>query len=101
MVGVGATPARRMAVYGALPATGKAHLVLQDADHMTFAGQTGAAVEIVPRLQATRDLQDHHHAMTAGITTDWWRATLSGDAQAARRLLAPSGLRPGDVWEQK
>jgi predicted dienelactone hydrolase len=97
----GATPERRMAVYGALPAGGKAHLVLQDADHMTFAGQTGRTVEIAPREQVTRDLQAAHHASVASITTDWWRVTLLDDVAARARLVAPPGLRPGDVWQQK
>ena len=101
VAGVGATPAQRMAVYAALPAGGKAHLVLQDADHMTFGGQTGRAAEIVPREQLTRDLQDAHHALVAAMTTDWWRATLAGDAPARERLLAPRGLRTGDLWQQK
>jgi predicted dienelactone hydrolase len=101
VAGVGATPAQRMAVYPALPAGGKAHLVLQDADHMTFAGQTGRAAEIVPHEQISRDLQDAHHALVAAISTDWWRATLLGDAAARRRLEAPQGLRSGDRWQQK
>ena len=101
VVGVGATPERRMAVYSALPPGDKAQLILQDADHMTFAGQTGRSVEIVPREQVTRDLQDAHHTLVAAISTDWWRATLLGDALARKRLLAPSGLRVGDVWQQK
>ena len=102
VVGTGATPQRRMAVFGALPDGGnKAHLVLQDADHMTFAGQTGRAVEIVPREQLTRDLQDMHHAAVAAITTDWWRATLLGDTRARNRLVSPQGLRAGDLWQQK
>ena len=101
VAGVGATPAQRMAVYAALPAGGKAHLVLQDADHMTFGGQTGRATEIVPRAQVSRDLQDAHHALVAAISTDWWRATLLGDTAARRRLEAPQGLRSGDRWQQK
>ncbi len=101
VIGSGATPERRMAVYGALPAGGKAQLVLQDADHMTFGGQTGRAVEIVAREAVTRDLQTAHHASVASITTDWWRATLLDDAAARARLMAPQGLRPGDVWQQK
>ena len=101
VVGVGATPERRRAVFDALPPGNKAQLVLTDADHMTFAGQTGRAVEIVLREQSTRDLQPAHHALVASITTDWWRATLRGDAIAHSRLTAPQGLRPGDFWQQK
>lgn len=101
VVGNGSTPDKRIAVFGALPAGSKAHLVLQDADHMTFGGQTGRAVEILPREQITRDLQAVHHALVAAVTTDWWRSTLLGDAEARARLARPQGLRPGDLWEQK
>ncbi|MFZ4480605.1 MAG: alpha/beta hydrolase family protein, partial [Rhodoferax sp.] len=101
VAGINATPERRAAVFDALPAGNKAQLVLEDADHMTFAGQTGRAVEIVPREQVTRDLQPTHHALVASITTDWWRATLMGDTIARSRLAAPQGLRQGDLWQQK
>lgn len=101
VAGTGATPDRRRLVYGALPPGDKAQLVLHDADHMSFAGQTGRAVEIVPRDQVTRDLQPAQHALLAAITTDWWRATLLGDAAARARLRAPQGLQAGDVWQQK
>ena len=100
VVGVGATPEKRRAFYGALPSGRKAHLVLQDADHMTFAGQTGRAAEIVPRTPGTRDLQAAHHALVARITTDWWLATLAQDAAAHERLQRPLDLLRGDVWEQ-
>ena len=105
VAGTGATPERRAAVFAALPPGAppgnKAHLVLQDADHMTFAGQTGRSAEIVPREAVTRDLQDAHHALVATITTDWWRATLHDDAAARSRLRAPASLRTGDLWQQK
>ena len=101
VVGNGATPDKRMAVFAALPKGDKGHLVLQDADHMTFGGQTGRAAEIVPRAQITRDLRPAQHALVASITSDWWRATLLGDNTARARLVAPQGLRAGDVWEQK
>lgn len=101
VVGNGATPERRMAVFTALPAGQKAQLLLQDADHMTFGGQTGRAAEIVPREPITRTLQARHHALVAAITTDWWRATLLGDAAATARLAHPQGLNAGDTWQQK
>ena len=100
VVGVGNTAERRRQVFGALPAGHKAHLVLNDADHMSFAGQTGRAAEIIPREQATRNLQAAHHALVARITTDWWLATLSADVAAQERLRQPAGLLPGDVWER-
>ncbi len=105
MIGNGGTPERRAAAYAALPVgeppLSKSHLVLQDADHMTFAGDTGRAAEIVPREGVTRDLQSAHHALVKAITTDWWRATLLDDEVARSRLRTPANLRTGDVWQQK
>ena len=101
VVGVGATPERRIAVFGALPPGNKAHLVLRDADHMTFAGQAGRAAEIVPREPITRELQGTQHALVAAITTDWWRATLLDDAAAWQRLEKPAGLAGSDLWQRK
>ena len=101
VAGVGASPQRRMAVFGFLPSGSKAQLVLQNADHMTFGGQGGRAVEIIDRVQVTRELQARHHALVAAISTDWWRATLQDDAAARDRLAAPPGLAEGDRWEQK
>jgi predicted dienelactone hydrolase len=101
VVGVGATPEKRKAVFAALPPGDKAHLVLMDADHMTFAGQVGSAAEIVPRESITRELQAEHHARVSAITTDWWRATLQADSQARLRLQAPKYLGVGDLWQIK
>ena len=101
VAGVGATPEKRKAVFAALPSGDKAHLVLMDADHMTFAGQVGSAAEIVPRESITRELQAEHHARVSAITTDWWRATLQADSQARSRLEAPKPLGVGDLWQIK
>lgn len=100
VLGNGATPQRRLAAYAALPAGHKALLLLRDADHMSFAGQTCPGVEILPREAVTRDLQPGHHALVAAISTDWWRSTLLGDAMATERLLHPGGLGEGDVWQR-
>lgn len=98
VLGNGATPERRRAVFDALPPGRKAQLVLADADHMTFAGQTGAAAEIVPRAEVTRRLQPAHHALVASLTTDWWRAWLMDDEAARQRLRQPAGLAAGGRW---
>jgi hypothetical protein len=66
---------------------------------MTFAGQTGAAAEIVPRAEVTRRLQPAHHALVASLTTDWWRAWLMDDEAARQRLRQPAGLGSGDRWQ--
>ncbi len=100
VAGVGATNERRTGVFTALPAGLKAHLVLEDADHMTFAGQTGRAADVFPRHASSRALQAQHHEVVAAVTTDWWRAHLMGDKAAADRLRRPSGLAVGDLWQQ-
>ncbi len=100
VLGTGAAPDRRRAVYAALPPGHKAQLVLKDADHMSFAGQTGRSVEILPRQSLSRDLQAAHHALLARLCTDWWRTNLQADDQARARLASPMGLVPGDDWRQ-
>lgn len=98
VLGTNASAARRIGMWDDLPARRKAQLVLKDADHMTFAGQTGRAVEILPRDDLTRRLQPQHHAQVAAISTDWWRAQLLGDTAAAGRLVNPTGLALDDRW---
>ena len=103
VVGNGATPDKRAAVFGALPVGHKAMLLLKDADHMTFGGNAGGlagrAAGILPRDAITTQLQSQHHALMARITTDWWRAHLMGDAQAKARLQLPVGLAAADSWQ--
>lgn len=99
VVGNGATPERRVGVFAALPPGRKAQLVLEDADHMTFAGHVGLRGEALARHAPARALQAQHHALVAAITADWWRAHLMGDAQALGRLTQPSGLAAGDRWQ--
>ena len=99
VLGTGATPDKRAGVFAALPAGSKAQLVLKDADHMTFGGQTGRAASILPRESVTERLQAQHHALVASITTDWWRAYLMGDAAAKARLVQPQGLAAQDTWQ--
>lgn len=99
VLGNGASPDRRAGVFAALPAGNKAQLVLKDADHMTFGGQTRRAAGILPRAAVTQSLQARHHALIAGITTDWWRAHLQGDVAARTRLLKPAGLDAQDIWQ--
>lgn len=99
VLGNGATPERRIGVFAALPPGRKAQLVLEDADHMTFSGNSGARAEILPRHEAAIALQARHQERVASITTDWWKAHLIGDAQARTRLIQPAGLAPGDRWQ--
>ncbi len=94
----GATPERRRAVFDALPAGHKALLVLQDADHMTFGGQSRRPLTDLRRSPATRKAQPAHHAAMAAVTTDWWRAHLLQDKTAWARLSHPAGLGQMDQW---
>ena len=109
VVGNGATPDKRAAVFGALPQGNKAMLLLKDADHMTFGGRSdnstpdrggqGRAAGILPREAVTSQLQPQHHALVARISTDLWRAHLMDDGQAKVRLQKPEGLRAQDTWK--
>ena len=99
VVGSGATPDKRAAVFGVLPPGNKAMLLLKDADHMTFGGVTGRAAGILPREAVTAQLQPQHHALVARISTDWWRVHLMGDGQAKARLQKPEGLAAQDTWQ--
>lgn len=101
------TPQDRRSVYEGLPAGQRALLVLQDADHATFAGtaaRTGLARQRdaagAARPEAALQALARHQALVASISTDWWRYRLLGDAAAARRLQAPAGLLAGDEWLQ-
>ena len=97
----------RLAVYDNLPSGAKAELFLHDADHMTFGGGTGARGDargeaansaLLRGVAVARKLDAQHQALVARISTDWWRKTLLGDAAAAQRLQAPSGLAAADRW---
>ena len=103
VLGNGATPDKRAGVFAALPAGRRAQLVLSDADHMTFAGQTGRVASSLPREAITQQLQAQHHALVASITTDWWQAHLADDvvvkAAAKARLVQPQGLTAQDTWQ--
>jgi predicted dienelactone hydrolase len=93
--------APRWRVFDALPAGAKAGLWLDAADHMSFAGlsvpmrvagalgaRDARAVEATPR----------HQALIAGLSAQWWRATLMDDRAAAAALKQPRGLGPADRW---
>ena len=99
VAGTGATPHQRVSIFDALPASKKSQLVLEDADHLTFAGQTGRSAEIIDRQAVTRRLQPQHQSVVASITTDWWRTHLLRDAQARNRLTQPPELAAGDRWQ--
>lgn len=98
VVGNGASPDRRRAVFGALPQGSKAMLILSDADHMTFAGQNGRTLEIRPRLAISREKEAAHHELVATISTNWWRSMLNHDEAADVALKIPAGLDPKDEW---
>lgn len=82
--------ARRSAPYVGAPADGrKALLVLADAEHMVFAGDT--------RRDAVEAAMQDRVAMMATL---WWRRWLLGD-EAVEAALAKPALPAGDVWERK
>ena len=92
----------RRAVYRGLPASQKAELVLQGADHMTFAGQAAVASagRWLRREPGAAELEPLQQAVLARVTSDWWQWRLLGDEAARVRLAAPVGLDAGDSWRQ-
>lgn len=101
VIGNGATPGNRRAVFDALPAGRKALLWLDGADHATFGGGTGLRAEALRRRRGAGDaaaLLPQHQALIAATGTDWWRAWLQDDAAARARLRQPQGLGLRDQW---
>ncbi len=93
----------REQVHAGLPPGHKAMLVLDGADHMTFAGiaQTVRSNAVLPRAPQAIERESAHHALVAQLTTQWWRAHLMGDAAALGQLGQPQGLGGGDQWAMK
>lgn len=82
--------AKRTAPFTGAPTDGrKALLVVADAGHMLFAGDSR-------RDDRETAMQDR----VAAITTAWWRRWLLGDAARDHGLARPP-LAPGDRWERK
>jgi predicted dienelactone hydrolase len=102
VIGNGATPENRRAVFDALPPGRKALLWLDGADHATFGGGTGLRAEALRRRRSARDaaaLLPQHQALIAATGADWWKAWLQDDAAARTRLQQPAGLGPQDRWQ--
>lgn len=101
VIGNGATPDRRAAVFGALPIGRKALLLLRNADHATFGGNTdstGRTRLSLPREPDARQLEAQHHLLIAHVTANWWRTHLQADSAAAAALSPPAGLGASDIW---
>ncbi len=87
----------RWQVFEGLPAGSKAGLWLDGADHFTFAGQAGLPPQpgaAGRAASAGRGREAVHHELIARLSTQWWRATLLGEAAA---LQSPT-LGPADRW---
>jgi predicted dienelactone hydrolase len=91
---------QRIQVFAGLPAGAKAQLVLEGADHYSFAGnaQRIRSGGIIRRAPLAVEREAVHHALVARLGTDWWRAQLLGDAAAREALRVPAGLGAGDSW---
>lgn len=101
------TPEPRVAVFDGMAAGSKALLLLDRADHGTFAGiskplpGSGPVAAVLRREPASLALEPQHHALVAQITATWWTAHLLGDARASAALLMPPKLAAADVWRIK
>ena len=100
-LGRAGSPLRREEVLQGLPPGARAGLVLEDADHATFAGRLDSGrrlAGLVNRPAAAVEHEAAHHALVAALSTRWWRWHLAGDLTAREQLRRPAGLRPGDRW---
>jgi predicted dienelactone hydrolase len=91
----GETPESRRAVFEALPAGKKSLLWLNDADHLTFAGNDKKipSTWLVRRSELTLKEEDRHHDIVAKTSTAWLREQLLGTA-----MSEPVGLNAQDQW---
>lgn len=91
-----ATMASRLAVFPALPPSGKYELVLNQAEHNAF-GERALPGENRPR-------NPNHHRVILALSTAFWDAWLRDDSQA-KAWLDGSGpskvLEPEDRWQRK
>lgn len=93
--------APRWRVFEGLPSGVKAGLWLDQADHMSFAGQATPVRGMLPlgaRDARAVAAEPRHQAVIAALSSLWWRATLHDDAAAAAALRLPQGLGPADRW---
>ena len=95
VLGNGETPESRRMVFDALPASKKALLWLDQADHFTFAGNEKQVPStfLAKRSKESLSLEDQHHQVIAKLTTGWLQEHLIGQA-----MQSPSGLTAKDQW---
>lgn len=89
------TPERRREVYSAMPAGGKYHLVLKDAEHSAFSDHLD---------HKRAEHNPNHHAVILALSSAFWDCHLF-DREEAREWLASSSpyklLEEGDLWQTK
>ncbi len=97
---IGGGAQQRTQVYAGLPSGAKAQLLLANADHYSFGGNSEPIRSglIVRRAPQAQEREAVHHALIARMSAHWWRAQLLGDPQAQQALRAPAGLGADDVW---
>ena len=84
---LGMALATRRAVYESLPAGAKRLLVLDHADHMTFAGEALAAGRYSRDIAAPAAEDPRAWSKITAATTTFWQHYLTGDAPPPRRAL--------------
>lgn len=92
------TPELRRQVYPAMPAGGKYHLVLQDAEHAAFSDHRTATGTESPAHNP------NHHPVILALSSAFWDAHLLGKQDAKSWLTSPQVkklLEKGDLWETK
>ncbi|MFM2400315.1 MAG: hypothetical protein RL341_2472 [Pseudomonadota bacterium] len=102
VVGNGETPQSRLRPFESAPGPGKYLLVLDGADHMTFAGQSNLPRMLERRRpDVSKALEARHQSLVQTLTTTYWRAMLKGEEQARAMLTNPASVKAPDVWKTK
>jgi hypothetical protein len=52
------------------------------------------------REAGAAEVEAVQHAIIARVTSDWWQWRLLANEMARARLVAPTGLGYGDIWQQ-
>ena len=102
VVGTGITAANRLGFIESLPPGRACGLLLDGADHMSFAGQTGTdrLMRLLgrPREAVAEQREPAHHALVSLLSTRFWDAMLRQRPDALAALDAPAEVLAPDRW---
>jgi predicted dienelactone hydrolase len=100
---LGVPLAKRKAVYEGLPKGRKQLFVMNNADHMTFAGEPIDAKRFSRDIPVSDELNQESWKRISEITTDFWRSYFSDKPLSEQRAQFKKSVEPiivkGDIFE--